>query len=90
MTYKSYGIITYKRSVENNLEFLLVKNRFGGHWGFPKGTPEDGEMEIETAKREFEEETGIKTPEELSKEFFIEEYNFDQQGDMKYKINKFF
>lgn len=35
-------------------------NRKGGHWEFPKGHIEAGENEEDAAKRETEEETGIK------------------------------
>ncbi len=41
------------------LQFLLIKHRNGGHWSFPKGHMEAGETEIETAKREILEETGL-------------------------------
>ena len=42
----------------NQTEFLLLRNR-RGFWGFPQGHKEKGETEIETLKREVEEETGI-------------------------------
>jgi predicted NUDIX family NTP pyrophosphohydrolase len=50
------------------LEVLLAhpggpffRNKDDGAWSIPKGEPDDGETELlETAKREFEEETGIK------------------------------
>lgn len=99
MVHKSYGIIAYKKNASGELEFLLVKNKSGDHWGFPKGTPEAGETEEETARREFGEETGIKAPIYLNgggnasidqKAFFIEEYDFEHQGEKKHKINKYF
>lgn len=37
---------------------LLVKH-LAGHWGFPKGHMEADESEIDTAKREVAEETGL-------------------------------
>ena len=51
----SAGIIPFN---VNTKEFLLLHYPMG-HWGFPKGHVEDGETEIETAKREMKEETGL-------------------------------
>jgi 8-oxo-dGTP pyrophosphatase MutT (NUDIX family) len=39
--------------------YLVVQHESGGHWGFPKGHPDAGETEMETAKREIAEETGL-------------------------------
>ena len=54
----------YRRSV-HGIEFFLVHpggpffvNRDEGHWSVPKGLFEEGETPVETARREFEEETG--------------------------------
>ena len=56
----SAGIIPYYKKTK---EFLLLHypsiTKGKGHWGFPKGHVEEGETEIETAKREMEEETGL-------------------------------
>lgn len=38
---------------------VLVLQQAAGHWGFPKGHVEKGETEVETAKREIKEETGL-------------------------------
>lgn len=51
---KSAGAIVY-----NNGKFLLL-HYAAGHWDYPKGHVEKGEDEKETARRELEEETGIK------------------------------
>jgi bis(5'-nucleosidyl)-tetraphosphatase len=40
------------------IEYLLL-NYAAGHWDFPKGNIENGEDEIQTARREIQEETGI-------------------------------
>jgi 8-oxo-dGTP pyrophosphatase MutT (NUDIX family) len=54
----SCGAVVYK--IQNNSPiFLLVNSRQNKKWGFPKGHIENGENEIETAKREIYEETGI-------------------------------
>ena len=55
---KSCGAVIYRRK-SGNLEFLLIKNRRGGNWGFPKGHIERGEDEKATAMREVREETGL-------------------------------
>ena len=55
---KSCGAIVYRR-FHGNIEILLIKHLNSGHWSFPKGHVEDGESEIETAKREIKEETSV-------------------------------
>ncbi len=53
----SFGIVPIAR-LDSGDQFLLVQHR-AGHWGFPKGHAESGETPLQTACREFEEETGI-------------------------------
>jgi tRNA nucleotidyltransferase (CCA-adding enzyme) len=55
----SCGAIIYKMQKDSPL-FLLVNSKRNGRWGFPKGHIEKNETEIETARREIFEETGIK------------------------------
>lgn len=55
---KSCGAVIY-RIAKNNIEFLAVKSKTDGHWGFPKGHVEGYESEQETTKREIFEETGL-------------------------------
>ena len=55
----SCGVIPY-RYRNGETEFLLIQHK-AGHWSFPKGHPESGESELQTARREFEEETGIQS-----------------------------
>ena len=55
---KSCGAVIY-RLEGGRLSFLIVKNRKGRNWGFPKGHVELGETEVETALREVREETGL-------------------------------
>ena len=67
----SAGILLFR--FENGTpEVLLVHpggpfwiNKDIGAWSIPKGEMEEGENTLETAKRELEEETGIKTEGEL-------------------------
>jgi 8-oxo-dGTP pyrophosphatase MutT (NUDIX family) len=55
---KSCGAIVYRKS-HGNIEMLLIRHINSGHWSFPKGHVEEGETEVETAKREIMEETSI-------------------------------
>ena len=55
---KSCGALVY-RIKNGELELLLLKHRFGGHWSFPKGHVEAGETKVATALREVHEETGL-------------------------------
>ena len=55
---KSIGAFLYK--IENNkIFFLLIYSKRNREWGFPKGHANVGETELETARREIKEETGI-------------------------------
>ncbi len=67
MNKKSAGILLF-RFVEGTIEVLLVHpggpfwtNKDVGAWSIPKGGVEEGESMLDAAKRELEEETGIKT-----------------------------
>lgn len=54
----SVGAFIYK--IENDeILFLLIYSKRNSEWGFPKGHVETNETELETAKREIKEETGI-------------------------------
>src|SRR5213079_2761459 len=61
----SAGLLMY-RFRDGRLQVLLAhpggpffKNKDEGAWTIPKGEPDEGEDLLETAKREFAEETGI-------------------------------
>lgn len=56
---KSCGVILFKKTKEQ-YKFLIIRNKSGGVWGFPKGHVEKGETEQETALRELYEEVGLK------------------------------
>jgi 8-oxo-dGTP pyrophosphatase MutT (NUDIX family) len=54
----SCGAIIYR--VENDEPvFIIIHSKRNKEWGFPKGHIEKGETELEAAKREIIEETGI-------------------------------
>lgn len=55
---KSSGAVVF-RHFNNDIEFLIVKSKENGHWGFPKGHVEKNESLKETALREVIEETGL-------------------------------
>jgi predicted NUDIX family NTP pyrophosphohydrolase len=62
----SAGLLLYRRST-GRLELFLAhpggpfwKGRDNGAWTIPKGVPEAGEDLLEAARREFEEETGVR------------------------------
>ena len=54
----SIGAFIYKIE-KGEILFLLVYSERNKEWGFPKGHVEPNETELETAKREIKEETGI-------------------------------
>ncbi|MFO8034498.1 MAG: NUDIX domain-containing protein [Candidatus Bipolaricaulota bacterium] len=58
ITERAAGFILY-RDVHGRREYLIVKNRGGGAWGFPKGRVEPGEAPQAAARREVAEEVGI-------------------------------
>ena len=66
MAKTSAGLLMYRRRGEE-LEFLLVhpggpfwKNKDAGAWTIPKGEIDEGEDALAAAKREFEEELGLR------------------------------
>lgn len=54
----SYGVVPLKL-VEKAVFILLIFHKGGKHWGFPKGHKDHQETDLETAKRELKEETGL-------------------------------
>ena len=54
--------------IENN-KVLLILQQNDAYWGFPKGHVENGETEIETAKREVKEEVGLDVKIDESKRY---------------------
>ncbi|MDQ2097033.1 MAG: NUDIX domain-containing protein [Tychonema bourrellyi B0820] len=75
---EAFGIIPVF-STESDLLFLLIQHQ-AGHWAFPKGHADPGESALETAKRELEEETGIRDYEVLEEPSFVEHYSFVQES----------
>ena len=55
---KSAGAVVF-RPENNKIKYLLIQYAWG-HWEFPRGLVEKGESLEDTARREIEEEVGIK------------------------------
>ncbi|MBI3573271.1 MAG: NUDIX domain-containing protein [Candidatus Kerfeldbacteria bacterium] len=67
--------------------YYLIVQHLGGHWGFPKGHLEFGENEIDAARRELREETGIKQCEPVDSTHWQEEYVFrNVEGQSIHKV----
>jgi len=58
MKEKSCGAVIFRKH-QNKYQYVLVQQRFGLHFGFPKGHVEKDESEVMTACREVKEETGL-------------------------------
>lgn len=63
---KSCGCIIIK-----NKKVLLVYEKNRNFWGFPKGHMEEGENEIETARREVKEEVGLDVEIDINKRYSL-------------------
>ncbi len=73
-TDRSFGVVPIRKQ-DDQYQFLLLQHR-AGHWGFPKGHPEPGETPLQTACREFTEETGIADYQIVEQVSFTESYRF--------------
>ncbi len=72
----AYGIIpVLPPTATQEHRYLLILHR-KGHWGFPKGHKDPGESDLETAKRELQEETGLTHYVMMAEVEFTEHYRF--------------
>ena len=78
LTDQSFGVVPVFREA-GGLKFLLVQHH-AGHWGFPKGHPEEDETPVETARRECLEETGVELSELIESPAFEEVYSFRKRS----------
>src|SRR3989344_5953198 len=86
---RSFGVIPVFKNDKGDCYFCLVREE-DGHWGFPKGHPEENETEAQTAKRELKEETGIEDFTFYAEPVFVEEYSFVRDGFQYNKSVKYF
>ena len=67
----------------------LIQNRDGdGSWLFPKGRPDQGETDEETARREIAEETGLHNLELLDDLGTFDTYHIKKEGGYSYSEPK--
>ncbi len=77
---KSCGAIIVRRGLFRRY-YLVIRHVNGGHWGFPKGHVDGDESEMETARREVLEETGIEI--DLVDGFYERTYYVTPRGRKK-------
>ena len=89
---KSAGAIIYRKEAGINYYLLLhyvpAEEGKKGQWGFAKGHVEEGETDIEAAKREIFEETGIEDLRLVPGFKEIEKYFFRRVYGLKGKARK--
>lgn len=74
---EAFGIVPMLQDAQP--KFLLIQHH-AGHWGFPKGHADAGETPLQSAQREFTEETGIANYVLLEGVEFSEQYSFHRDG----------
>ena len=82
---RSCGAVVYNQ-IDDEIKYLVIKNRRSSHWSFPKGHVERGESLEDTAKREVLEETGVHI--DLIPDF-ITESEYTIQGRVEKTVNIF-
>lgn len=75
---EAFGVVPILR--RNGVYHFLLIQHHAGHWGFPKGHADPGESSLQTACREFVEETGITDYTLLNEQSFSERYLFTRRG----------
>ena len=64
-------------------KIALIQNRKGGGWFFPKGHVEKGETFLKAAKREIDEEAGLKDIQFIKKLGSYRRHPVDNDSEMK-------
>jgi bis(5'-nucleosidyl)-tetraphosphatase len=83
LTKRSSGAVIFNDRV-NELYFLVLLYG-GGHWDFPKGGIEEGETELEAARREIREETGLEDVEFIDGFKRVISYTYTSNEDIVVK-----
>ena len=79
---KSCGAVVFTRD-NGNIKYVIIESK-EGYLGFPKGHVENNETELETARREVFEETGLQV--EFLKNFRTEDsHPFQRNGETRMK-----
>lgn len=78
----SYGIIPYIWEGDEVL-FLVIQEKGGKNWSFPKGHLEKGETAAECRLRELLEETGLTPKRVLEHEPLSQKYNFYSRREQR-------
>ena len=94
-TEKSAGAIVFYQEKNKEPEYLLLHypgstKKAKDYWDFPKGHIEKGEKEIETAKREVAEETGLKEIEMIPGFRAFIKYFFQKENKKIFKTVVFY
>ena len=78
----SYGVIPLHKDMGDWLVLLINQKdkQMTEYWTFPKGTPEVGELPLETARRETAEEVGIHFSSSKPKPTFTDSYTFEKDN----------
>ena len=82
----SAGVILFRSQPRR--EYLILD--YGSHWDFPKGHIEPGEDPATTARRELEEETGIRDPRFLPGYEQRMSYAYRRAGELMRKVVVYF
>lgn len=84
---KSCGAVVFTKNAEG-IEYVIIESK-EGYYGFPKGHVENNETELETARREVLEETGLQV--EFLENFRIEDsHPFQRNGETRMKYIVYF
>jgi 8-oxo-dGTP pyrophosphatase MutT (NUDIX family) len=79
---QSMGVIVFFR-FPRSVKYLLIKHK-KGHWSFPKGHADKGELKLEAALRELKEETGVTKIQLLKKRVILTDtYKFTNGKGVK-------
>jgi len=82
----SAGVILFRSQPRR--EYLILD--YGSHWDFPKGHIEPGEDPATTARRELEEETGIRDPRFIPGYEQRMSYAYRRAGELMRKVVVYF